>query len=375
MKASVVLALSLAVFSAQPSFAANAEPTKRPRTGKLAVPPAPKVPTLDPSKAMKKAEPSAAPAAKAAVSAEKRVTIGSGTYVVKDAKKVQYATLFNLDKQYGDSKLIFKVNTAAIKSNYSPHFSWVRIFIGNRLLASEKDFMNKDEISLDLSGTIDPGTNQVVVQGVAAPNTAISWSLTTDVRAKITSIDPTEVALGETLTINGQFFDPKPENNKVSIGGKAAPLFSATDSELKLKVPADCRTGEVDLVLTVNGAKAGSQKITVRGIPEVSGVDWQAIPPGQTLQVFGKNFSKKLGENKVLFDDIEVAPQSGTTEQLTVIVPYVNIVYGAKIMTKLSVKVGKTESKNSLQIKVGPQQFVDPDLGKGNDFPIYGSPF
>lgn len=309
--------------------------------------------------------------APATAQAVKEVTVGQGgPYNFTGKSQEQFSNTFSppVDPK---SKLTFTMNYSPLGGG-SPKFNWLRVMIGNRLLATERELAGKTSLVLDMTGSIDQGTNQIVIQGQGSPGATASWKLVTPIMVKLTSANPDEVVVGGDLTLKGENFDPSPSKDIVNIGKKVVGVTSASSTELKLKIPKDFEPGEVNVTVAVEGRTSKPIKITVRGIPELSGTNLQGCPPGAELVIFGKNFSKKIAENQVTFGEQSAQVVSGSTEQLTVVVPNFFADLGGvagQVGIPIKVKVGKIESKNSVPVNIGNSTWQDPGMKGGPEVP------
>jgi hypothetical protein len=281
------------------------------------------------------------------------VSIGEGgPYTAKNTQQQRFADYLDLKKEQEQAKL-----TLSIKNN---GFKWFRLLVANQVVATEKSIDRSGSGKLDVSGIIQPGSNQVVIQAGGAPGSTIEWKLTTVATAKLDRVDPDEALIGDTVAVKGQHFALNPSSNEVSFGSAKGSVVSAKATELKVKVPQNAEPGDVQVTAKVNGIKTNAVKMKVRGIPQVTGASLQGVPPGQTIAIYGKNFSKQIGENRVFFDDTPAEIVAGSTTELTVVVPFTPYREGHG-SSQVKVQVGKVMSKTAAAVTVGPQMFNDPN--------------
>lgn len=355
------------------------DPVKPAFGGKGLVPPPPEMVTglgAPPAKRRAKRKREDAPGA---VSTEsKLVTVATGgPYRFTGKEKEEFTTVFQWQPDDKSDKLTLKANYSPLGTSM-PHFTWLRVMMGNRILATEQNLRNKTDLTLDLTNSLETGPNQIVVSGNATPGATFDWKMTTPKKVKLTSLNPAdEVVVGQDLTLKGENFDSTASKDIVGLGRKTYPANIATGTtELKLRIPRDIEPGEYPVNVTVDGLTSKTLKITVRGIPELSGTNLQGCPPGAQLIVYGKNFSKKIGENKVTFGGTSAEVVACTTDQLTVIVP--NFYTGlqgdtagvaGQVGIPIRVKVGKIDSINTVPINVGNSTWADPGLQQGPGIP------
>lgn len=290
------------------------------------------------------------------------ITVGEGgPYTAKDTKAQRFADYVDLKKEMESAPLTFTLHNNG--------FNWFRVLLANQVIATEKSAKN-DTVTVDLTGVIQPGTNQVVIQAGGKAGSTIDWRVTTVPQAKLERVSPDEALVGESVAIKGQHFALTPSANVVYFNNKTAKVTAAKATELKVTIPVDAEPGENKITAKINGVKTNEIKMKVRGIPSVSGTNLQGVPPGQTLMIFGKNFSKNLGENKVFFDETTAEVVSGNENQLTVVVPQMPFRAG-HYPSQVRVQVGKVISKNACSVTVGPQMFTDPGVEVGPNIPEY----
>lgn len=308
---------------------------------------------------------------------EKLVVVGQGgPYRFSGKTKEEFTQTFMWNPDDRADNLTLKANFSPLQGP-NPKFIWLRVMIGNRLLATEQTLKNKTSFTLDLTNGVENGLNQIVVDGSGTPGATFDFKLTTPRKVKLTAVNPDEVVVGQDLTLKGENFDPAPSKDTITLGKKQFPANTATGTtELKLRIPANFEPGEYLVKVSVDGLSSKELKVTVRGIPELTGTNLNGVPPGAQLVIYGKNFSKKLGENSVRFDNTQAEVVACTTEQLTVVVP--NFYTGlegdtagvaGQVGIPIRVKVGKIESKNTVPINVGNSTWMDPGLQTGPNIP------
>ncbi|MBX9689281.1 MAG: IPT/TIG domain-containing protein [Candidatus Obscuribacterales bacterium] len=338
---------------------------------KSLVPPPPNVMNandLGPSKRKARRKAGSADSNTAPVS--KLVTVGSaGPYNFKGLSKEEYSATFNWQPDAASDNLTLNLKFSPVGELAGPHFNWLRVTLGNRILATEQSLKGKSALVVDLTGTVDNGTNQITISGQGNAGATVDWVLTTPRKVKLTQVNPDEVVVGEDLSLKGENFDPSPSKDTVTIGKKNLTATSATATDLKVKIPRDFTPGEYMVKVTVDGLSSKEKKVTVRGIPELTGTNLNGVPPGAQLVIYGKNFSKKMNENTVTMDGVNAQVVNCSTEQLTVVVPnFSNELSGdtariaGQVGIPIKVKVGKIESKNTVPINVGNSTWMDPGL-------------
>lgn len=355
------------------------EPIKPAFGGKGLVPPPPEMVTgLGAPPAKRRAKRKREDGTTTASPESKIVTVATGgPYRFTGKEKEEFTTVFQWQPDDKNDKLTLKANYSPLGASM-PHFSWLRVMMGNRILATEQNLRNKTDLTMDLTNSLESGPNQIVVSGNGTPGASFDWKLTTPKKVKLVSLNPAdEVVVGQDLILKGENFDSNASKDIVGLGRKTYPANIATGTtELKLRIPRDIEPGEYQVNVTVDGLTSKALKITVRGIPELTGTNLQGVPPGAQLIIYGKNFSKKLGENRVTFGGTGAEVVAGTTDQLTVVVP--NFYTGlqgdtagvaGQVGIPIRVKVGKIDSVNTVPINVGNSTWTDPGIQQGPGIP------
>jgi hypothetical protein len=333
------------------------------KKGKMVIPPPPKetlpghnIPSL--GKVVETKPEVVTPASESNV-----VTLGSASYVSKNDRVQRFVDYVDVKSGMETAPL-----TLAITND---GFKWWRLLIANQVVATEKSLSGKASGTIDLTGIVQPGTNQLVVQAGGVPGSRLEWKVTTPASAKLDKIDPQEALVGDTVKISGKGFSPKPANDEVTFNKKKGVVLKATTTSMDVQVPKNADMDDNVVAANIKGLKTNTLRIKIRAIPELTGSNLQGVPPGQQLIIFGKNFSKNTGENQVFFGDTQASVVSGDTTQLVVVVPNLPYTVG-HLPSEIRVQIGKFTSKNSISVQVGPQMYTEPGLDtSGKDVPVY----
>lgn len=354
----------VAAASATPASGAPAPKLLYGKDGKLLPPPAPEVPTVKPSAPQRS---QAQPATQVVTGDQaKTIVVGSGGPFTFSAKNSdEFATLFAWRPDGTNDPLKLTVTAASFTGN--PRVRWMRVLLGNQVLATEKNFKG-DTLELDLSGRVPAGTNQIVIQGGGIPGSSAKFTLTSVLNPKMLAIDPDEICVGDSFKIKGTNFDPDLKKMRVIVGKKEVQITSGSSTELKCTVPKSFPIDEHPVTLMAYGKPCPGSgiKLTVRGIPRLTGKSLDGVPPGYKFAVFGENFAKKLADNQVWLGDVPAQVVEGNTEQLFIICPSEGGNFYAphnpdetQKPLEIRLKVGKIECKNKLPIFVGNSVWQD----------------
>jgi hypothetical protein len=260
----------------------------------------------------------------------------------------------SLTLQPGQEKLplnLIVVNGSA----HSPAYNWFRITIAGYLVASEKDLKGSNEASIDVSGQMQPGRSQIIIEAGGKLDSSLSFWLTTK-PVTVNYIHPRSALLSDSVTIGGTNFSTNAGDNVVTFDSKAAQVISASNNYLTVKVPQSCDIGMNRLLVTVNGLKSNAVPIYISHAPapELLSLEYWMVPPGATLTIQGRNFAPNLSDNKVYFGSVQANVVSGDANSLVVVVP--NWGYGPQeINVPISVVSNNVPSVNQLPIDIGPR--------------------
>ena len=159
------------------------------------------------------------------------------------------------------------------------------------------------------------GTIQVKIQNDSSYNLAIkvtrddtkisNTDKTILILPQITSIVPTDVLVGDTVTIAGNHFGAaKGTNGKVTMGTTdvaGGDYVSWGDNSLQVKVPNDSG-GTIAVVTTRDGdLKTSNNDKTVSIMPQVTGISVTEARVGDTITISGNHFGAVRGAGYVTF--------------------------------------------------------------------------
>lgn len=355
---------------------------------KLTIPPPPIETTPGNTRYLNKPE-IVAPAVTTSRATDANITVlGQGGGTAKNTRVQRFADYLNINQGSEGAPITMTITNQG--------FKWFRLLIANQLLATEKTLAGKESCKVDLTGVVGPGTNQIVLEAGGVPGSKLDWKVTTITAAKLDKADPDQGLVGDTIKITGKNFSTKTSEDKVTFNSKAAQVISAKETEMQVKIPSNAELGDNRVVATIRGVKTNAIKVKVLAVPEVSGTNLGSAPPGFKLTIFGRNFAKTPGENKVFLGDTSAPVESGDTTHLNVTVPNIGnpdqAVLGGldwrqstpgnynPTMGSLLVKVqvGKLISKENVQFIIGRQVYPgitgnQYDIGPGTPNP-YNAP-
>lgn len=123
------------------------------------------------------------------------------------------------------------------------------------------------------------------------------------------------------ITILGEGFSHKNDENTVSFGDIEAKVISSSVEELKVLVPAGIDSRESTLKVTVTGNEFIAEEKFVRLAPQINGISSMSSGCGTSITISGENFSTIIGGNKVYFGDVLATITSYDAIEINAIVP------------------------------------------------------
>lgn len=225
-------------------------------------------------------------------------------------------------------------------------FQSLKIQLSGRVIATDKEFQG-GVFTTSVAGAISVGDNQLVIQGFGPAGAKISWKVVT-LRPSLATATPTQVSPGQDVTLAGKNFSGSKSVNQVMFGDKPGVVKTSTTKQIVATVP-DGVAGDQNVVVWVGGIPTKPLKITIKGAPEVTGVDMISSPPGQTIVVSGKGFSAKAGENQVLIGGSSAQIVSVSATSITCIIPEIE---SPQWNVPIQVKTNNVTSKGNVTINV-----------------------
>jgi hypothetical protein len=249
--------------------------------------------------------------------------------------------------------------------NNAAKFAWVRVFLSNEnssssggkagtpngvMIMTEKNLQN-GRFDMDMTGRLRGGRNIVYVTGAGFKGSTVSWKLSTVLSSlKLTAVNPNVTQPGGTVSLTGIGFGATAADNAVYFDKTKVKVKSASGTTMQVEVPADIKTGNYQLQITVGSNRSNPVGITVKGQPEVTGSDWKAGPALQVVTIYGKGFSPVASDNVVMFGGVKATVSTATTDSIVTTVPYIPDLGGASCYltptaTDITVTVGGVPAK------------------------------
>lgn len=203
----------------------------------------------------------------------------------------------------------------------------IRGDLAGRRLFTEKNFGGKRTLKIDMTNALAPGSTQIIFSTFGAKGSKFSWKLTSNAVPAIAKLEGDSITPGKTAKASGSLLPSETNLYTVKVGDKPSSVVSVTENKsVEFKVPQDVKgneKGEVSIQFTISGQKL--KPITAKLVlpPEITSFDYISVNPSlrKPLTISGKNFSKKISENKVTFNGLPAEILSATETSLTVLVP------------------------------------------------------
>lgn len=136
----------------------------------------------------------------------------------------------------------------------------------------------------------------------------------------VNSFSPESGKAGDEVTISGENFSEKAEENTVKFGSIAATVKTATTTKLTVIVPEEAATGKI--TVSVDGRSATSENnFTVINSPKINGFAPSSGMVGDEVTISGENFSAELTENTVKIGELTAQVIEASTTQLKIKIP------------------------------------------------------
>lgn len=251
-----------------------------------------------------------------------------------------------------------------------PKFKWLRLQIGGYMMATEQNFQaSSNRAVIDVSGRLQPGTNQTICEAGGVAGATMQWYLTT-ANPFVTAVHPVNTQQGGTISIYGGNLDMDKSDEVAYFNGVAGQTISSSDPVIRVKVPDNCQTGPNELIVSVASIKTRPVMVNVapRAVPELLSVlPWVVVPGGQSY-ITGRNFAPNPQDNQVFIGGIQAEIVSGDEHNLTVIVPLDFNANLAPLMVKYNIPVYVVSkgihSANTLNMDIGAYE-----QGPGTQYP------
>lgn len=202
-----------------------------------------------------------------------------------------------------------------------PGFKWLRITSSSMSYLTEKTFGGKRSYSVDVSGELASGGNQMIVEAGGVAGSTFGWRLTTPA-PHVTAVEPNTVAAGGTVTVTGANLCSDPSGNVATLGQTPLTCVAATSTSAVFKIPETSSVGSSVFNLKVAGLEAGHAELSVgNSVPVLKSVSAPWVAPGYNLTIYGGPFSPAVANDKVTIGPFQAEIREAGVNQITVIAP------------------------------------------------------
>lgn len=177
------------------------------------------------------------------------------------------------------------------------------------------------------------------------PETKVPYSLATPI---VEEVSPSSPKVGDIITLKGNHFDRRKEKNEVFIGGKKAEIIESTREALKVKIPEDVASGELEIQVNAQLQEVKQQIKVKLAEPKINSYPLVA-KVGQELEIKGENFHPEFYWNKVFVNGYEAQLTDGNSNFLRFLMPDVPYPTGE---ATLSVTVAGVSIEGNSPIKL-----------------------
>ena len=141
---------------------------------------------------------------------------------------------------------------------------------------------------------------------------------------KISSVSPSEINFCDTLYIKGSNFSYIPNQNVVMFGSERGNILFASDTLIKAFAPDSLTSPSFQVEININGKKVNSnESINIRK-PVINSISPYNILIGDTIIIYGDNFTRSKHTNKVIINGEQAKVISASCNSISAIVPAVN---------------------------------------------------
>lgn len=233
----------------------------------------------------------------------------------------------------------------------APGFNWLRIASPTMHFVSEREFAGQKSYSVDVSGELTWGGNQMLITAGGVRGSTFNWKLTTN-QPSVTSLNPQQVSPGHSVTILGSNFSSDPDANVVMFGSHRARCLSAASDKLIVQVPDYADSSSSKVSVSVGGMEAGTLAASVAAYPYLSSLSANWVPPGSQFTINGEGFSANQSDISVFVGPLQCQIVSVSATSITVIAPvgYAGEPWG--FYQPVKVRVRGVPARNQLTISI-----------------------
>jgi hypothetical protein len=247
------------------------------------------------------------------------VTLAESKMFVAPNNAVQHFAQ-NITIGKGQDKLDLKL-TYFNGTDTSPGFKWFRINSSTMSYLTEAQFAGKKEFTVDVSGELGVGGNQLLIEAGGVKGSTFGWRLTTEA-PQVQSVIPESPQAGGTITVTGKNFSTDSTADVATIGGELLQCIHASQTNLVFRIPEDFKAGAGSLKLLVGGLDTGESRLAVTaGSPLLKELSVPWVAPAYNFEIYGGPFSPTAAGNRVTVGPFEAQIVQSGINSLTVQAP------------------------------------------------------
>lgn len=283
----------------------------------------------------------------------------AATHLSRSSKAQRFVQDISLTPTQEKLALKLRVNNG---DQTAPSFAWFRMRVNGELLITNQSLKGKREATIDVSGAIPAGQNQIVIDAAGVPGATLTWQIATEA-PKVLSIEPKTAQPGGIVVLKGENFAADPNNVNVIVNGSVGDVLKSSLTSMTVRLPEVLTPGKATMSIDANGLPPVMVPLTVSGsaAPVVSGTDMWSAPAGTTITIRGKYFSTNPSANQVFFDNVPGQVTASAADFIKVVVPTLaGVPASQQSSAKVFVVSNGIKSNSSVSFSVG-QRSVDKD--------------
>ncbi|MBX9685193.1 MAG: IPT/TIG domain-containing protein [Candidatus Obscuribacterales bacterium] len=132
-----------------------------------------------------------------------------------------------------------------------------------RLLVNENSFLSSAQIYIDLSAQLRAGENKICIEAAGRPGAVFNWEIRSIGKPQLSMPEQLSTTGGAWLTIYGNGFSLRPEENTVQLGPGYLPVAQSASNFLKVFIPRGFPAGSYDLSVSIRTYRSRIIKVQV----------------------------------------------------------------------------------------------------------------
>lgn len=173
------------------------------------------------------------------------------------------------------------------------------------------------EIQVEIPTGATSGTFVVTVNGIAATS---RQTFTVLVPLAIRDFQPRSGPVGTNVTITGTGFSERANENTVKISNVAAPVVSASATQLVVRIP-QAPSGPIEITVPNSGTVRTSDPFTVTVPPFIASFEPQLGAPGTEVTIRGRNFGTNASLVQVTIAGRPMQVRSVADDRIVAVIP------------------------------------------------------